>query len=678
MIPLLVLGTLLGVGYTLSKQNDEHDAVDTFARSLPPSEQARVGEAAIAARAHGPGIKPKIGSVVYSDLRGKAVPVEDMTHGNMQPHYRGKSAPGSNPLPNVLSKLNGSLDASTHIPKREQAGAQPVVRRTAPRQREETEFQQGRYSDGITHKMEGERPFAQINVGPGLDSGYSSNATGGYQQYNVQTNAMPATVDQLRTGFNSTVRIGASDTQRAQYGGRVTGGASPAVPMRAEKPQSIQMQKAPTAFARSMETMLPTGGGTLKAPIHGDSLAAPTRRGVRSDTVGIAGVGDTRAGGYSVEQPWLRATQPGLAGPNPGVVTRAVGAKPLQTPLAYADVLRDQERDHSSLAQALGGAAPAAGGMSQRDIPQGSRESRHVLTSATPHLYGQFQTSTPPKSTVYDANDVMRTTIKETTIHDMRTGVAAPRQPTHGITRDPDAQAPQATIRNTTGDLQGAHGDGRMTGSNVVYKAPVYDPDDVPRTTDKDTLLFERLGNSDAVEASTGYGTAPRDVSLTQKQFISNNPYTGAVSGSGGDAYKVTANDVSHTQRAAMSDNMFTGSAGLTTSKKPANYAQNYARTFNEIREMTLVNRDPNRRGAELSAGTDLMGSGGSTRDPLLDAQRNQQPYQRQGTIQQYKAPTCEAETRTKQPLTLDQTPDPIELASLRDNPYLQKGPQGL
>jgi hypothetical protein len=65
-------------------------------------------------------------------------------------------------------------------------------------------------------------------------------------------------------------------------------------------------------------------------------------------------------------------------------------------------------------------------------------------------------------------------------------------------------------------------------------------------------------------------------------------------------------------------------------------------------------------------------------RDPFLDAQRNQQPYQRQGAVQQYSAPVCEADTRKKLPLALDRTPDPIELASLRDNPYAQKGPLGM
>jgi hypothetical protein len=311
-------------------------------------------------------------------------------------------------------------------------------------------------------------------------------------------------------------------------------------------------------------------------------------------------------------------------------------------------------------------------------MPEGSRESRRVLTAAAPQLYGQFQTSTPPKSTVYDANDVIRTTIKETTIHDTRTGVAAPMQPSHGIARDPDGMALPPTIRNTTDDLQGAHGDGRMKGTNTVHKAPVYDPNDIPRTTDKDTLLFERLGNSDAVEAGTGYSTAPRDVAHTQKQFISDSPYTGAVTGVGGDAYRVTANDLPHTQRAAMSDNMFTGGAGLTTSKKPSNYAQMYERTFNEIREMTLVNRDPSERGPELAAGADGLGSGSSARDPLLEVNRNQQAYQRQGAVQQYNMPGCEAETRTALPLIADQTPDLATLASLQGNPYALKGPMAL
>jgi hypothetical protein len=124
-----------------------------------------------------------------------------------------------------------------------------------------------------------------------------------------------------------------------------------------------------------------------------------------------------------------------------------------------------------------------------------------------------------------------------------------------------------------------------MKGSNVVYKAPVYDPNDVPRTTDKDTLLFERLGNSDAVESGTGYSTAPRDVTYTQKQFISDTPYTGSVSGSGGDAYKVLQTMCPHAARG--DDHVYR--AGPQPRSRPT--TQNYARTFNKRND--TGRRDP-------------------------------------------------------------------------------------
>jgi hypothetical protein len=94
--------------------------------------------------------------------------------------------------------------------------------------------------------------------------------------------------------------------------------------------------------------------------------------------------------------------------------------------------------------------------------------------------------------------------------------------------------------------LQGAHGDGRLKGTNTVHKAPVYD-NDIPHHGQG--LPVRALGNSDAVEAGTGYNTAPRDISHTQKQFISDSPYTGAVTGTGGDAYKVTHTDVPHAEK---------------------------------------------------------------------------------------------------------------------------------
>jgi hypothetical protein len=110
----------------------------------------------------------------------------------------------------------------------------------------------------------------------------------------------------------------------------------------------------------------------------------------------------------------------------------------------------------------------------------------------------------------------------------------------------------------------------------------------------------------------------------------------------------------------------------------PTKYDELYARTFNEIREMTLVGRAPNKTGAPLATGADALGGHGSKRDPFLDLQHARQDVQRQGMTQNYRAAKCEEETRANNTLDLDNTPRLDTLLSLQGNPYALKGMRDL
>jgi hypothetical protein len=567
----------------------------------------------------------------------------------------------------MLAASAGAMDKDVHIRKSEQGQLFAPTQQNIYTTADDNDFAKGRYTANLSKRIAGERPFQPVNVGPGVGTGYDSEGVGGFQQFNVRDAATPLNVDSLRIIGN----------EKQVYNGRVTGVATQQVPMRGDQ-ACVQLKKPPTSFERGADTMLPTGG-TSKAPIYGEQPMQDTLRGcTRSDLMGGAGlVGGTAAGGYTVSQPWLRYKQGGFAGPSPGVATRTSGAKPLQDPTSYNELMKDQERDNRGHHPLFGGAAPTAGGTANfdRSAHVSQRPVMKALSTATPRMYGAVQNGNPSKLTVYNANDVLRTTIKETLIHDTRTGVATPAQPEQGSKRDPDQMHLDPTIRNTIGDEQGANGDGRLKGTIGVHKSTVYDPNDLPKTTDKDTLLFERLGNADAAEAGTGYTTAPTDVSFTQKQFTSNNSYTGGVSGSGRDGYKIAPNDMSVTQRVLLNDNSYTGSAGHVTSKAQTAHDTAYARSFNEIREMMLVGRDPNKLGAAVVNGVDSLGAAASRKDPLLDMQNSRKDIQRQSASQNYRAAYCEQETRATNNISQDSTPRIDSLLSLQDNPYALKGP---
>jgi hypothetical protein len=283
----------------------------------------------------------------------------------------------SSPIPNVLSKLNGFW-THQHISQRENSQPHSLwCGERHPRERRPT--QQGRYSDGSPEDG-GRAPVPADSRGArALNSGYSAKATGGYQQYGVQT-AARRPVDQLRTGFNSSVR----SLHSAHSLQVVTGGASPAVQLRAEAAYARCRKHRQHSSALRTPCCPPGACAELNPRCFGSTQAGGR---ARSDLVGIAGVGDTRLEGTA----WVAPRSPGLAGQS-GRGDTCSGRKVSSRRSRNADVLRDQERDHSTLRQARG-AAPAAGGISQ-STPGG-----RTRYPAPLHV-SSGQTSTPPKSTI--------------------------------------------------------------------------------------------------------------------------------------------------------------------------------------------------------------------------------------------------------------------------------------
>ena len=106
-----------------------------------------------------------------------------------------------------------------------------------------------------------------------------------------------------------------------------------------------------------------------------------------------------------------------------------------------------------------------------------------------PNKEGYISANLPSKLTVYDPNDVARTTIKETNIHNEREGnIAGPEKLT---IYDPNDIA-KTTIKETTiiNKLE--------TQIKGATKLTVYDPNDLPKTTMKEISIHDtRTGNID-------------------------------------------------------------------------------------------------------------------------------------------------------------------------------------
>jgi len=146
----------------------------------------------------------------FTSLTGEVVNKNSIEHDNMVPFF------GSNVSQPDLNKENSTLNLYTgsgqeQIKKREQA---PLFKpdknlhyiNGAPNV---NNFIQNRLQSNITDKQNNVKPWQEIQVGPGLNKGFSSEGTGGFNSgMDAREKMLPKNVDQLRTKTNPKVTYG--------------------------------------------------------------------------------------------------------------------------------------------------------------------------------------------------------------------------------------------------------------------------------------------------------------------------------------------------------------------------------------------------------------------------------------------------------------------------------------
>jgi hypothetical protein len=306
---------------------------------------------------------------------------------------------------------------------------------------------------------------------------------------------------------------------------------------------------------------------------------------------------------------------------------------------------------------------------------------RKSLLTPAPRHFGELQiANNPPKQTIYEP-EALRTTMRETSIHDthegMLRGIGAP-----GETRSPDTEA-RPTIRETIGSVQGSYGDdGRLDGTVSLSKPPVYDPNDVFDTTTKETTEANtRMGNVGAYQGLEGPGAQPETPS-TQRAFDADSTrahYFGNASREQADAYRAhtsgTRRDGSMAWREPDTTNRdvsactdYKGAASARIKAFPSD-GQAYTRIIGDAKERILRQRSPNGRKALISPGAHDAGVDTWRRDPCTDTTPSRLVFQNQGRSQRLRRPDTCHDTRGGRHVH-ETMPDTVPLQQLRDNPY--------
>lgn len=376
---------------------------------------------------------------VVSPLSGKKLPSNDFTHNNMVPFFGGKVRQNVGPNANtgILDSYTGA--GTVDIAKKEvqtmfNTGQTPYGNPTG--MEDNTDFVQSRIN--APRSRAGEKPFEPVRVGPAVKEGFGSTGKGGLQQYEVNETMMRSIkrTDDLRTADNpkltydkpvipgvSFISNGAKDTGEVrkyrpdtfyidESGERYVGAF--AQDIQKETVRSVQVMKHQTRPETSVEYV---GPGASQA--FGDSYVVGSYKTPMAQQYGGAGYRNADATGYYTNDPDAPEADYGRSSieirPNERAATgeRTMGLNlvPADTgsvPVHYSDPSRPTRREETS---------------------------GNIRQTGTPVGYA----GGAPAITVWDPNDVARTTVKETTVHWNYYGNAAPADgPTRLKTYDPD------------------------------------------------------------------------------------------------------------------------------------------------------------------------------------------------------------------------------------------------
>lgn len=139
----------------------------------------------------------------FKSLTGTNMKVGDLEHNNMVPFFGSNVTQVNKGYENILDMHTGG--GSQQIEKR---GIAPMFK---PEQNmshihgtpSTTEYMQNRIKSNLTQKLNNTKPWEEIRVGPGLNKGYGTKGSGGFNSgLESRESYLPKNVDQLRVTTN--------------------------------------------------------------------------------------------------------------------------------------------------------------------------------------------------------------------------------------------------------------------------------------------------------------------------------------------------------------------------------------------------------------------------------------------------------------------------------------------
>lgn len=527
---------------------------------------------------------------LIKSLTGEYINKEHFMHNNMTPYYGGSIKQNIDEHSNktILESFTGVNDFQK---KCETKSFNDLNKNTVNVNGNQNydEFYRDRFVKPMIRNNE--FPIEQIKVGPGLGQGYTSKPTGGYQQFDVQDYAKDRCVDELRAKLNPNKNaLGMTDNGKQTFEARVIEGNKEI--KRAELP-TIDKNRPERFYEQTPDMLFKTTAANLKPGKQGAFNVKDTNR---------LTTNKEQIGGAFANDQLKRTVDSSVRSSNKQEYeVMEFGNANLTNISNKKDdygkskiLVYNNERDVTSTRVYQGNITSMIKSIIApiEDMIKITKKQHDV---DNPRHFGNISIQFPDKQTVYDPNQVAKTTIKETLIHDEigRGNLTGAKEL---YVYDPDEIA-KTTIRNTTDRM--AY---EMNLSGGQHKGVVYDPDDTTRVTMKQTLvdLEREYGNINSLTDNTGYQTGEFDPRLTQKAFISDNDYIGVVNKYKGEGYLTNEHEAKDTQKQFLSQLEHFGIAEATENKKQISYEDMYNAEINDRKEQILFDREPTQTGKKV------------------------------------------------------------------------------
>lgn len=529
-------------------------------------------------------------------LTGETVRSEQFIHNNMQPYFRGTTTQNIEPFSTspYLENSTGRGERFQHKQEVECFFEPTPYMGNVCGMKNSTDFYRTHLE--TPKARNNDFPIEPVRVGPGLNDGYTTMGEGGFQQTKTLEYAKPRTIDELRP--LSRPKVTYEIPMQGPQGSKVQNRGLQA---------DFSKNRPDTYYEQTEDQWLRTTGANTKQTEVPAFVVKPT---ARTDThVEYAGVARADAQpGQGSSDDYGRA----------GVIVYANARDETQQRTVLTNV--------TSMVKTI--VAPFM------DI---LKRTQKEYTIDAPRTFGNMSAQIPEKPTLYDpVNHIMKTTIKETTIHD--TTILNPHGRDQGwVPGDDEAKK---TVRETTPDFD--------TVRNInahVYKTVVINPEMIAKKTVKETTEDNNnqkgYVGGDTTHRRGAYSHIEVQVYDTQKQYISQNQHTGG-GGSGAQYY-------------------------------PKSYEAEYNAEIDGTREMMNIKagNTPNAKGANRG----LDGKDLDMEAKKLDADRLNY---RETSVHKVYQPTARAMEQcevTKHPQLAclnenENRLDPNLLSSLKENPY--------